>query len=182
MVGRTSARPPPRAVAFLHVAHLLATQLTAAATAVLAVFAIATAWYARKAFLKQSKEVSDQASMLKIQSEQLAEQRRINALQAQDLEESLIERTRLRRIAEREQANDVAFAWWPASHALLMNPPEQPPPGTPRHPQAVATDDTSGMSMLVVDNASRRRILNAACRIEPSEGSGLTLAAERTGL
>ncbi len=41
---------------------------TAVATAVLAVFAIVTAWYARKAFLKQSKEVSDQASMLEIQS------------------------------------------------------------------------------------------------------------------
>ena len=34
----------------------------------------------------------------------------------------------------------------------------------------------------MVDNASRRRILDAACRIEPSEGAGLTLAAERVGL
>ncbi len=41
---------------------------TAVATAILAVFAIVTAWYARKAFLKQSQEVSDQASMLEIQS------------------------------------------------------------------------------------------------------------------
>ena len=39
---------------------IFATQLTGAATAALAVFAIVTAWYARKAFLKQSKEVSDQ--------------------------------------------------------------------------------------------------------------------------
>jgi len=37
------------------------------------------------------------------------------------------------------------------------------------------------MSVLVVDNASRRRILNATCRIDPSEGTGLTLAAEQVG-
>jgi hypothetical protein len=40
---------------------IFATQLTAVATAVLAAFAIVTAWYAPKAFVKQSKEVSDQA-------------------------------------------------------------------------------------------------------------------------
>lgn len=54
---------------------IFATQLTAVATAVLAVFAFVTAWYARRAFLKQSQEVSDQAEMLKVQSEQLTEQR-----------------------------------------------------------------------------------------------------------
>lgn len=119
--------------------------------------------------------------MLKVQSDQLAEQRKINDLQAADLQESLKERERLRRIAERGQANDVGFAWWPASHALVISPPAQPPPGTLRGTVAIAHADTSGMSVLVVDNASRRRILNAACRIEPSEGGGLTLAAERTG-
>jgi hypothetical protein len=36
---------------------IFAIQLTAIATAVLAVFAIITAWYARRAFLKQSQEV-----------------------------------------------------------------------------------------------------------------------------
>ena len=60
---------------------IFATQLTAIATAVLAVFAMATAYYARKAFRSQSKEVSDQAMMLKVQSDQLEEQRKINALQ-----------------------------------------------------------------------------------------------------
>ena len=75
---------------------IFATQLTAIATAVLAVFAIVTARYARQAFLKQSQEVSDQASMLEIQSEQLAEQRKVNAeqirvleLQAAEIRESL---------------------------------------------------------------------------------------------
>jgi uncharacterized protein YoxC len=36
---------------------IFATQLTAIATAVLAVFAIITAWYVRRAFLEQSQEV-----------------------------------------------------------------------------------------------------------------------------
>ncbi len=160
----------------------LSGEITAIATAVLAVFAIVTAWYARRAFLKQSQEVRDQAEMLNVQSGQLAEQRRINELQAEELRDSLAERARQRRLAEREQADAVSFAWWPASHALIANPAPPPPPDMPRHPVALTPADTSGMSMLVVDNASRRRILNAECRIEPSEGSGLTLAAERTGL
>lgn len=82
-----------------------ATLLTAIATAVLAVFAVVTAWYARKAFREQSKEVADQARMLQVQSGQLDEQRKINAeqtrvleLQARELMESLSER---RREAER---------------------------------------------------------------------------------
>ena len=36
-------------------------------------------------------------------------------------------------------------------------------------------------SALVVRNESRRRIVNFACQIEPSEGVGLTLAAEQVG-
>ena len=79
----------------------LSAELTAIATAVLAVFAIVTAFYARQAFRKQSQEVSDQASMLQVQSEQLAEQRKVNAeqmqvlaLQAAELHESLGERKR----------------------------------------------------------------------------------------
>lgn len=69
---------------------IFATQLTAVATAVLAAFAIITAWYARKAFRKQSQEVAaierqvadeqeltrQQADLLKVQSEQLELQRR----------------------------------------------------------------------------------------------------------
>lgn len=143
------------------------TWVTAIATMGLLIGAIITARYAIKAFRKQSEE--------------LEEQREINKLQAQDLEESLKERKRLRQVAEREQANDVGFAWWPASHVLIMKPPPQLPPGTSGHPQAVAHVDTSGMSVLIVGNESRRRILAAACRIEPSEGTGLTLAAEQIG-
>ena len=143
------------------------TWITSIATVGLLTGAIITARYAIKAFRKQSEE--------------LEEQREINKLQAQDLEESLKERKRLRQVAEREQANDVGFAWWPASYVLIMKPPPQLPPGTSSHPRAVAHVDTSGMSVLIVDNESRRRILAAACRIEPSEGTGLTLAAEQIG-
>ena len=80
---------------------IFATQLAAVATAVLAVFAVVTGIYAVRAFRKQSQEVSDQASMLGIQSEQLTEQRKVNAeqirvlaLQAAELRESLEERKR----------------------------------------------------------------------------------------
>ena len=79
----------------------LSGEITAIATAVLAAFAIVTGIYAVRAFRKQSQEVSDQASMLQIQSEQLAEQRKVNeeqirvlALQAAELRESLDERKR----------------------------------------------------------------------------------------
>lgn len=135
--------------------------ISAVATVGLLIGAIITAGYAIMAFDKQS--------------EQLEDQREINKLQARDLETSLEERKRLRQVAEREQANDIGFAWWPASHVLIVNPPVRPPPSTPRHPEAIAHADTSGMAVLVVDNASRRRILDVTCRIEPAEGADLTL-------
>jgi hypothetical protein len=80
-------------------ASVLTGWITAIATGLLALFAIVTAYYARKAFLKQSQEVTDQAEMLRVQSEQLAEQRKVNAeqikvlkLQAAELRESIDER------------------------------------------------------------------------------------------
>lgn len=162
--------------------------ITAVGTGILAIFAIVTAIYAIRAYRKQSQEVRDQAEMLSVQSRrldlqnrQLEGQREVNELQVRDLRESLDERTRLRRLAEREQANDVGFAWWPSSHVLIMNPPVQPLADTTSRPVALTGANTSGMSVLAVDNASRRRIPNATCRIAPSEDSGLTLTAERTG-
>ena len=53
--GRASACPPPRGSTLPVMSVDLSGEITAIATAVLAVFAIATAWYARKAFLKQSQ-------------------------------------------------------------------------------------------------------------------------------
>jgi hypothetical protein len=78
---------------------IFATQLTAVATVILAVFAIITGFYAVRAFRKQSQEVSHQAEMLRVQSEQLTDQRAVNAeqlrvlaLQAEELRASLAER------------------------------------------------------------------------------------------
>jgi hypothetical protein len=99
----------------------LSGEITAIATAVLAFFAIVTAVYARRAFLKQSKEVSDQASMLKVQSEQLAEQRNVNAeqirvlaLQAAELSESLEERKREAAERRRAQASHIFISAVPS--------------------------------------------------------------------
>lgn len=118
---------------------IFATQLTAAATAVLAIFAIITAWYARRAFLKQSQEVHaierqvadgqelarQQADLLKVQSDQLDlqrrqfdEQRQVNAnqaavlgLQVKELRESLDQRQRDADERHRNQAAKVT-AWF----------------------------------------------------------------------
>jgi hypothetical protein len=92
----------------------LSGEITAIATAVLAVFAIVTAIYAIRAFRKQSQEVSDQANMLQVQSDQLAEQRKVNEkqikvleLQGQELGESLTERKREAEQRRRAQASRV---------------------------------------------------------------------------
>ena len=95
----------------------LSGEITAIATAGLAVFAIVTAIYAIRAFRKQSKEVSDQAEMLKVQSQQLAEQRKLNeeqlgvlALQATELRESLDQRKREAETRRKAQASRV-YMW-----------------------------------------------------------------------
>ena len=110
--------------------------LTAIGTAVLAVFAVITAVYARKAFREQSREVAaieqqvkdgqevtrQQAELLKIQSgqlelqrEQLKDQRTASAaqaevleLQAAELRESLEER---KRDAERQRRAQAALVF-----------------------------------------------------------------------
>jgi hypothetical protein len=87
---------------------LFATQLTAIATAALAVFAILTTIYAVRAFRKQSQEVHDQAEMLQVQSKrlevyraQVEDQTRMNdkrgevlELQAREIHASLEQRER----------------------------------------------------------------------------------------
>ena len=107
--------------------------LTAIGTLVLAVFAVVTAWYARKAFREQSREVAaieqqvkdeqevtrQQAELLKVQSGQLevlraqlddqrkadAKQAAVLELQATELRESLDER---KREAERQRRAQAA--------------------------------------------------------------------------
>ncbi len=115
----------------------LSGEITAIATVVLAVFAIVTAVFAILAFRKQSREVSDQASMLKVQSGQLAEQRKINAeqigvlaLQAAELNASLLERTHDAEERKRAQAARVtaSFVLTPGKlwAALIRNASDLP--------------------------------------------------------
>lgn len=94
--------------------EILAVQLTAIATVVLAVFAIVTAVLAGLAFRKQAREVSDQAEMLDLQRRQLQDQREASAkqagvleLQAAELRESLEDRRREAGERRREQASFV---------------------------------------------------------------------------
>ena len=90
------------------------TWITAVATAGLLAGAVVTAIYAIRAFRAQSKLVSDQAEMLKVQSQQLEEQRKINErqievleLQAAELRESLEERKREAQLRRSAQADQV---------------------------------------------------------------------------
>jgi len=98
-----------------------ATILTAIATLALAVFALATAILAFMAWRKQSREVSDQARMLRVQSGQLelqrqnleeqqktaAKQAEVLELQAAELRESLEERKREAEGTRSAQASRV---------------------------------------------------------------------------
>ena len=90
---------------------IFATQLTAVATATLAVFAILTTIYAIRAFRKQSQEVSDQASMLEVQSSRLElqerqfeEQRTINRKRDELFDKELRESKQRTLTIERQQA------------------------------------------------------------------------------
>jgi len=103
----------------------LSGEMTAIATAVLAVFAIVTAVFAILAFRKQSQEISEQAEMLRVQSErldvyrgQVDEQREMNAkyresldLQAREIRASLEQRERAADEERRNQAARVT-AWF----------------------------------------------------------------------
>ena len=129
------------------------TWITAIATVGLLGGAIFTAFYAFNAFREQSKAVRDQAAMLKLQSEQLDEQREINKLQSRDLGESLNERARLRLLAEREQADKIVLRM---TSAPFPNYSEEDVP---------AFDVPVGKTvhMALVANESRRPIRRVAC-------------------
>lgn len=91
--------------------------LTAWATLALAILAFVTAILAGLAFWKQRQETRDQAAMLKIQSEQLAEDRKVNAeqirvlaLQAEELKN--VGGDREREAEERCKAQAVQVYVW----------------------------------------------------------------------
>jgi hypothetical protein len=97
---------------------IFATQLTAVATAALAALAIVTAWYARRAFLKQSQEVQaieqqvkdqegvtrQQARLLEVQSAQLDLQRRQFDEQREAIEDQIQANARQAEVLELQAA------------------------------------------------------------------------------
>lgn len=80
------------------------TWITAIATVGLLAGAIVTAVYVIRAFREQSKAVRDQAAILRVQSHQLTEQRKINEKQIVVLEFQANERRESREEREREAA------------------------------------------------------------------------------
>ncbi len=87
-----------------------ATLITAIATGVLALFAIVTAWYARRAFLKQSREVAAIEQQVSDQKELTARQADLLRLQGEqlDLQRRQFDQEQHRR--RRDQASRI-FVW-----------------------------------------------------------------------
>lgn len=134
---------------------IFATQFSAVATAILAVFAVVTAVFAFLAFRKQSEEVGaieqqvtdqqeltrQQAELLKVQSGQLelqhhqlddqrqanARQAEVLALQAADLRESLVERKREAVERRNALASRVSIAVKPLNKDHMADGGEQGP-------------------------------------------------------
>src|SRR5260370_33098094 len=102
---------------------IVAAKWTAVATIVLAVFAIITAWYARKAFRGQSEEIEPLKDQLKDQKDLNEKQTPVLELQAKELEASLKQRTDQAEAERQAQANRVAawFAWYPVDTVFSGN-------------------------------------------------------------
>ena len=147
---------------------VFATQLTAVATVALAVFAIVTAVFAILAFRKQSKEVSDQAEMLQVQSSRLGlqergfeEQRTINRKRDELFDRQLRESEQRMLIIERQQAEMIDLSLGSYSQAV---------PGL---------DPSAGGKAWMADvaNGSPRPIRNVAGRIVATPGAPAQEAA-----
>jgi hypothetical protein len=130
--------------------------MTAIATVVLGVFAIVTAWYARRAFLKQSKDVSDQAAMLDLQRRQLEqdqlERRRAQAARVFIMIEGSEDRqgqVTLMATACNTSSQPVFDLWvrWRTAHGEFGTPSVAPQflPGATR-PFEVIWTEAAGMS------------------------------------
>lgn len=162
MHGRPSSATTAAEEPLPHVSLIGATVFIAIATTVLAAGAIGTAVFAILAFRKQSKEVSDQAEMLKIQSgrlelqeRQFEEQRTINRKRDELFDKQLRESEQRIMIIERQQAEMIDLE----------------PRSTRREVPGLdpATDDTAWAAD--VANRSPRRIRNVASRIEAAPGA-----------
>jgi|ERR1039457_2927237 hypothetical protein len=101
---------------------LLATQITAIATAALAAFAIVTAIFALLAFGKQSDLLNIQRDQFKDQREVNIEQIRVLKIEAKELQASLDQRKEDAESRRRAQANKVA-AWFSAKESSKAGGP-----------------------------------------------------------
>jgi hypothetical protein len=97
------------------VSLLAATQITAVATAVLALFAIVTAFYARRAYNEQKELTRQQGESLKVQAAQMPDQQTANAMQAGVLD--LQARDLLRSLEQRRRAQAAQVFIWDESVA-----------------------------------------------------------------
>jgi hypothetical protein len=150
---------------------IFAAQIAAVANLVLAAFAIITAILAGLAFRKQAREVSDQAAMLELQRQQLADQQAASAkqaevleLQAKQLQESLEERRQAADEKRRAQAAQVT-TWFK----------EQPHVNGPYAAWGAMVRNNSGLPVLDVRAAFHQVA-------EPVKGLGWTPVAVGTSL
>jgi type II secretory pathway pseudopilin PulG len=138
--------------------------ITAVATAVLAMLAVVTAWYARKAFREQSREVAaieqqvkdeqevtrQQAELLKVQSEQLELQRRRFEQDQTD--------------QRRAQASSIYFTItiiWAGGDELgdpFADPPDPAPSPIPRYPKSLFVRVVNTSDLPVYDLAINWRV------------------------
>ena len=92
--------------------EIFSEQLAAVATLALAILALATAWYARRAFKAQAAELADQVALSK-------EQTPVLKLQARELQKSLDEREREAEERRQGQASQVA-AWFATAKIIAQ--------------------------------------------------------------
>jgi hypothetical protein len=147
------------------------TWITAIATVGLLIGAAVTAVYAIRAFSVQTKEISDQADVLKIQSSRLElqerqfeDQRKINQKRDALLDKQIRESEQWARTFERQQAEMIDLG--PGSIRTTI-------PG-------LVTDEDSRAWRVNIANGSSRPIRDAAGRIEAAPGDApqqATLAA-----
>jgi len=158
----------------------LSGEITAIATAVLAAFAIVTAWYARRAFLKLSQEVGaieqqvrdaqelarQQAELLRIQSGQLELQRQQSDEQHAAIEDQIRANARQAEVAEL-QTEELRESLAERNRALEEQRRSQPSKLTawfgaysPREMDVVAAVPTGVSLGAIIRNASDLPVLD----------------------
>jgi hypothetical protein len=118
-------------------------EIMAIATALLALGAIVTAWFAWRALRKQAEEV-------RTVEQQLIEQHAVNELQVQELQESLEERKRDRQLRHRTQASRV---WFRREYEAPVLTHSEDDPSVPKWSRAVVS--------VSINNSSEQPVYDA---------------------